>query len=462
MDREAIGDFVRSVGAFENFDHDVLERLATLLHPQFLKGGDLAVRAGDPPDGLYLVVRGRLAVLDGDDERIAVLSAGDVFGEVAALGSLERTRTVTAIRDSELLKLEQRDIDLLFREQGDVARALSRHAIARLVNSDGELQQRIPATVAVIGIGADTSTDSTVSALERVVERSTVLRAADVEDLDETTRTEKLESIERNCDLTVFDVGPISMTDEDSDATQWTDQCIRQADSVVLVAQSAAMEHRRSDARWIRARLSTQHCITELIVEHAATASIPSDPASWIDMTAPHRAHNVRAADLTTADRAARLITGRGRGLVFSGGAAKGLAHIGAWRAICDLEIPIDAVAGVSFGALLGAGVALEYTPERMTQLVTERLIGERKLYDATLPIVALFKGGGMTRELTDLGEGRSFDQVWRSFCCCACDLNSGELITLSKGPLWRGVRASLSIPGLFPPLREDQRVLVD
>ena len=65
--------------------------------------------------------------------------------------------------------------------------------------------------------------------------------------------------------------------------------------------------------------------------------------------------------------------------------AAKGLAHLGAWRAIQELGIQIDAVAGVSFGALMGAGVALDYAAKELYQEVEDRLVtGSRGLADLT------------------------------------------------------------------------------
>ena len=103
---------------------------------------------------------------------------------------------------------------------------------------------------------------------------------------------------------------------------------------------------------------------------------------------------------MASVDRIVRLITGIGRGLALSGGGAKGLAHIGVWRVIEELGIDIDAVSGVSMGALMAAGVALDYTADQMREMVTDRLLKNRGLFDPTFPFTSVFRGAGVSAEL--------------------------------------------------------------
>ena len=60
-------------------------------------------------------------------------------------------------------------------------------------------------------------------------------------------------------------------------------------------------------------------------------------------------------------------------GVVFSGGGAKGLAHIGVLKALEENNIPIDYVAGTSMGSIIGALYALGYTTDEMTELFHSR-----------------------------------------------------------------------------------------
>ncbi len=116
----------------------------------------------------------------------------------------------------------------------------------------------------------------------------------------------------------------------------------------------------------------------------------------------------------------------------------------------------------MSFGALLGAGVALDYTPERLQAEVDERLVKERGLVDLTFPWMALLRGQGVSRRLQDVAQGRRFEQAWRSFVCTSCDLSNGEIVEHRDGLLWEAIRASVSIPGVLPPVRVGERLLVD
>lgn len=193
-----------------------------------------------------------------------------------------------------------------------------------------------------------------------------------------------------------------------------------------------------------------------------AGADVGADASVWMVALGADRLHHLRVDDSGSVDRCARLVLGQGVGLVFSGGAAKGLAHLGAWRALSELGVEIDAVAGVSFGALLGAGVALDYTPEALQTEVQDRLVKERGLVDLTFPWMALLRGEGVSDRLRDVGRDRHFAQTWRGFVCTSCDLVTGDLVEHRTGPLWEAIRASVSIPGVLPPVRMGERLLVD
>jgi NTE family protein len=214
--------------------------------------------------------------------------------------------------------------------------------------------------------------------------------------------------------------------------------------------------------RELLSALAVGRATVELVVLNPSHAEVGLDASRWISIVGPDRLHHVRIGDPATSDRAARLVVGKGTGLVLSGGAAKGLAHLGAWRALCEIGLPIDTVAGVSLGALLGAGVALDYEPKELHDEVMARLVHERGLVDLTLPWVSLLRGKEVSRRIEEVGRNRKFEQTWRSFVCTSCDLTSGEQVEHRSGLLWRAIRASVSIPGLLPPMRDGERLLVD
>ncbi|UAB85403.1 patatin-like phospholipase family protein [Zunongwangia sp. SCSIO 43204] len=179
-------------------------------------------------------------------------------------------------------------------------------------------------------------------------------------------------------------------------------------------------------------------------------------------------------------------------GLVLSGGGAKGLAHIGAIKAIEEAGVHIDYIAGTSMGAIVGGLYASGYTATELDSIVNHTnfniLIQDEiprksmtfyekentERYALTLPFdhfkvgfpSGLSKGqniynfmSGLTVHLEDETD---FTQLPIPFFCVAANVETGEEIILDKGSLAKSVAASGAIPSLFSPVKIDGRLLID
>jgi NTE family protein len=181
-------------------------------------------------------------------------------------------------------------------------------------------------------------------------------------------------------------------------------------------------------------------------------------------------------------------------GLVLSGGGARGAAHVGVLKALEELRIPIDAVAGTSMGAVVGglyasgmsAGqierelASVDWSDAFRDRPPRSQLNFRRKLEDrdylVQLPLGfrdgrfqlprGLIQGQKLTqllRELTlPVSDIASFDQLPTAFRAVATDLETGEAVVLKDGDLAGALRASVSAPGIFAPVERDGRLLVD
>ena len=180
--------------------------------------------------------------------------------------------------------------------------------------------------------------------------------------------------------------------------------------------------------------------------------------------------------------------------LVLSGGGARGLAHIGVLRALRDLHVPVDIVVGTSMGSVVGGAFAAGRSVEEMEQIVRDtdwdRVLADRPARDALtlrrrdedldLPSRLDFGVDRHGLKLPPAAAGnaalelalaqlipagmrdRSVGELPLPFRSVASDLLSGELVELSDSSLFTAMRASLSIPGLFAPVRVKGRLLVD
>ena len=148
--------------------------------------------------------------------------------------------------------------------------------------------------------------------------------------------------------------------------------------------------------------------------------------------------------------------------LVLGGGAARGFAHVGVLRALEQEKIPIDMIVGTSVGSLIGAIYAsnpdsfqLEWTS---FELEKDDIFDFSILSSATGPV----KGDKLEKFVTSKISARNIEQLKVPFYAVAVDLNTGEPVVFSSGPISKAVRASCSIPGVFTPLSYNNRQLID
>jgi NTE family protein len=170
--------------------------------------------------------------------------------------------------------------------------------------------------------------------------------------------------------------------------------------------------------------------------------------------------HHVRHGD--DVERVARLLTGRSIGLVLSGGGARGFAHIGVVRALREAGMRIDSVGGTSIGAIIGAGVAADWSDEEMVEKYRKAFVDGRPLRDYTLPFVSLVTGRRVAHLLREAFGARDIEDLALPYYCVSANLSVGKVHVHRSGPIWLWLRASSAIPGILPPVFHRSEVFVD
>ncbi len=151
-------------------------------------------------------------------------------------------------------------------------------------------------------------------------------------------------------------------------------------------------------------------------------------------------------------------------GLALGGGAARGLAHIGVLEVLEREKIPIDMIAGTSFGGLVGAFFARGKDCSVMREMAEKiNLMKMLSLADLTLPRSGLFGGKAVINMLQKMmGNDVKFDELPIPLALVATDIVTGEEVVIDQGSVLEGVRASISIPGIFTVAKWHDRYLVD
>lgn len=184
-------------------------------------------------------------------------------------------------------------------------------------------------------------------------------------------------------------------------------------------------------------------------------------------------------------------------GLVLSGGGSKGVSHIGVIRALEEAEIPIDYITGTSMGAIIGGLYASGYSPDEMEAIITSPefvywstgKIDPRYTYyfkaptpnaawlDLKFNIDSIIKPSLPTNLISPMMMDFAFLELFSSagavadydfnklmvpFKCIASDISEAKQVVLSKGDLGSSIRASMTFPFYFKPIRIDSVLLFD
>ncbi len=150
-------------------------------------------------------------------------------------------------------------------------------------------------------------------------------------------------------------------------------------------------------------------------------------------------------------------------GIALSGGAARALCHIGVLEFLEELGVEADIVAGTSMGAVIGA-IYCSGTPLKEIKEYVDSMDWRSFLLfsDLALSNTGMINGKRVEQVLKSFLGEKTFSDCSKKFCCIAVDMFSRKRVILSEGKLIDAVRASISIPGFFAPVRLNDMLLVD
>ena len=162
-----------------------------------------------------------------------------------------------------------------------------------------------------------------------------------------------------------------------------------------------------------------------------------------------------------TFDKNKRVPPGK-VGLALGSGSARGWAHIGVIKALAEAGVHVDYVAGASIGAVVGAVYAsgkINSLEEVVLQLDWKKIV---YFFDVVFPKSGLIDGNKVADFIRGhVGEG-NIEDLPLPFCAVSTDLATGKEIVIKEGDIIEAVRASISVPGIFTPVKKDDMTLVD
>lgn len=434
-----------------------------------LPRGEVLFEEGDKGDSFYVVENGRLRAFRRSENESPVIvgeiGRGELVGEMAVLGDTVRSASIVAVRDSRVVEVSGTDLQQLPREVLlEVLRILTQRIRRMLDHKNGEA---LPSCIAVVPAGNDVPLDAysqrLLESLGNNTRKSTLLRAGDIPSefaaliepvghsfhrlghwLDE--RESEVDTLLLQCDFTL---------------TPWTRRCLNQADLVLLVAladsdpSKGPIEEALDQFSRPEARPRMDLVLLQKSLPYRGTAR-------WLEKRTIGRHYHVRLDSTSDKERAGRLLAGNDVSFAFGGGGARGFAHIGILRACEELDIPVDRVCGTSIGAIIGGLAAMGLGADEITEVVRENFPPKRRLFRYTFPILSIYSANSYVKLLDRLYGDTQIEDLPINYFCVSCNLSRATLLQHRSGSLAKWVSASMSIPGLAPPLIENGELIVD
>ncbi|MFI4935549.1 MAG: patatin-like phospholipase family protein [Caulobacterales bacterium] len=419
-----------------------------------LPGGSPLYEAGEEAERFYFLRTGRLGAFRREEGRepqfLGIIRPGEPAGEMALVAGAPHSATVSALRDSEILSLTRDEFFRSVETDPVVMTELARLMILRTRQSAAGVLGE-PSVFGFIGMGEGLTVRPLVSDIaSRIGKLGYRVTVVGVE--AQQAPTEWFSNVERDHDFVLY----VAEANEPS----WRSLVGRQGDRLFRVAEGAAAPPTAVDPSMTEPLQSQQ--LVDLILLQSPDAVAPMGSEAWLNAMRPARLFHARPWNGADADRLARVLTGQSVGLVLSGGGARAYAHVGAVRALHEHGVPIDFVGGVSMGAIVGAGVAMGWDDAEMSQRIREAFVDSSPLDDIAFPMIAMTRGVKVRERLERNFDSRDIADLWLPFFCVSANLTTGAYYLHRRGAVRDALRASISLPGVLPPVTMGNNVLVD
>jgi NTE family protein len=451
-----LADLLGDIPLFASLDVSLRQEIAGAAEVIRIPAGEYLFHEGDVGDALYAVFSGRLEVEGSEDgAAIGVLGPGAAVGELSLLTGGPRTASVRAIRDSELIAIDRTRFHHLLAGDPRFAAAITTvlgHRLAATVRSRGERSVR-RSVISVVGLSAGLPVAAVAAGLEASVARWTSVGSLEASSSGEGSTEDDvafgraLDRAERAHDVVVLHAAH-------GTHRTWSEFCVRQGDRVLFVVDPAARPEghlpgpmQRRDVAFVSTR-----------------PPAAADVRAWSEALAPRACHWLPSGSGLQAgvQRTTRRLFGRSVGVVLSGGGARGLAHVGVLMALLDAGVQVDRFGGTSIGAFVSALFATGRTPVEVREVLRRELVERRPFADYTLPRKALIRSYRGRRMFERVFGGLCVEELPHDWFGVSADLLTAETLVHRQGAIRHIVAASMSLPGLVPPLPWGGRLLVD
>ena len=462
---------------FGDFDETILDTIEKDLEWLELEGGDILLKEGDEGDSLYFVLSGRLeaTVLDptGAIKKIGEIIRGETVGEMSVYTGEPRFATVTALRNSVLVKLSKVLFNDILRSYPDVSLNVTKLVIERYKKNQFQVSKQVLVNICMINLN-DTKDNihpgypiyellQNKGKYLKLDEKSIINKFGPLTNEENSPEASRkiihwLNDLESSHDKVFY------FCDTKNDL--WYTKCIKQADHLVVFAD-ANQNHALSEFE--NKNLAKINAKVTFVLSHNENEQTPQNTRNWLDIRPwVSRIIHVRKNNKDDQYRLSRIVDEKAIGIVFAGGGAKGFAHLGVLKAMEERGIVFDYVGGTSVGAIIASGNAFGKPMDEVIKVSRKAAFFNPSKDVNILPILSVVKGKRLKtmvatamQELSGK-EKNDISDTWKTLFIVATNFSTAEEEVMIKGDLTTSIVASSSIPGVYPPVIIDGNLYVD
>lgn len=465
-----IKELISTVPLFQGVEPKLISELELQMEWIFLPGGETLMRQGDKADGMYVVVNGSLAYEVRNDQGLVVssgtFSKGDIIGEMALLTGEPRTATVVATLSCEIVKISNVAFESVFSKHPPSMLAITK-LIADRFTKDRMGKRTVKKTRSIItlfplqkDLSVREFAHNLAGALKKIG-RTTIIENRDFKKLKGDREHAVSDLLESLYDLQ--DSHDFLILCPDFEDKLWTETILHHTNRILLLSDAKkAGGLSPEEIRFLGDSEETFGPIRELVLLYSDSHEKPNNISNLTRIRKIDVVRHIRTYSNHGFESLARFITGRSIGLALGGGGAKGFAHIGLIKAMQEENIPIDMIGGTSAGALMASIFALGNDALNLERIAKALMSDKKTLNDYTFPVVSLIRGKKFNKVIKSFVGETMIEDLWLPYFAVATSLSKSQKVILDRGPLWKALRASASIPGILPPFFENNELLVD
>ena len=441
--------------------------------------------AGDPSDSMYFLVRGLLKAFISSDNyltQVGEINEGEAIGEMGIISGEARSASIYSGRASTLFQVHKEKFDSLMKSNPSVLYSLSKQIISRFSKKQVIVDRSKKSTVFLtmipmsrglfeenrLRVGEKLKNSLNSIAKCYYADSNVVNKQLNINDINEKLRIDHdFFPLENFITRISYDHRYI-LLQCDFENTFWTKWCLSISDNFIFALDSKeglqntlVLNEVKQFNEKTPSHLSVEQ---QLIICHEDTNKTLFNTNELLNQLKPiTQHHHVGAQNEKDLDRIARLLTGTSIGIALGGGGARGVAHIGVYKALIELGIPIDVVCGTSMGAMMAGCIASGLSPTEILAKI-EEVSNTNFLKDYDLPYSSILnpKSYELAMQIY-AGSSRVFiEDLWIPMFCCATNLSKSHLEVIDAGLLWKAIRASGTVPGVHPPMVKGKSLLVD